>query len=176
MSATINSGNLYAGSKLTLTGMSPSLATTAYATNGSYTLSAFSNAAIASGTSGTGFLGSYQAFVQTLLTRGFKVRWAAEIAWSASTTDGAARLRSKILNNAISDVTAAIGSTLAANLKVWDLTQIQVSGSQVFGTAWNGNATNLYYLEGVHPTPTGMTVLASGGDVASAGFAYQLTH
>lgn len=176
MSVTGLTAPLYDGSKLTIPGTSPGLAVTGYSATGPFTLTSFQTPGV-TGVSGTGVLQNFLKYVQALLQRGFKVRWAAETIYGGGDNPARAQFNNRIMNYAINDVTTSLGSSLAANLKVFDLTQIPVGGLKIFGADYTGSsATDPNWLDTTHPSPTGMKNLASGGDDPTKGYTYALTH
>lgn len=166
MSVTGVTGQIKNGSQISATGALPGLSVSSGA--GPYTLNIFQTPAITSAAA-TSTLQAYKSVVEALLTRGYKVTWAQEISYAATDSAGTTELRARIAN-AVADVTADIGAGLAANLKVYNLSQITLSGSKVFGANYAGsNVLNNIYVDGVHETAVGKRLLVSGADTPANG-------
>lgn len=166
MSVTGVSGQIKNGSQVSATGALAGLSVSSGA--GPYTLNIFQTPAITSAAA-TSTLQAYKSVAEALLTRGYKVTWAQEISYAATDSAGTTELRARIAN-AVADVTADIGAGLAANLKVYNLSQITLSGSKVFGANYAGsNVLNNIYVDGVHETAVGKRLLVSGADTPANG-------
>lgn len=158
MAVTSTTGTIAIGSQVTAAGAVAGLTVT----NGSaspYTTNLFQTPALTS-VAATSSLMNYSSVVSELLSRGFKVTWAAEPWFGTSQGAGTARLRADIM-----------GTIPATGLRVFDMSQITIGGSAVFGTNYVGNVqTNEMYIDGVHQTDSGKRALLSGLDTPANGY------
>lgn len=166
MSVTGVTGQIKTGSQIALTGALAGLTVDGGA--GPYTLNMFQSPAITA-VAGTSNLQSYKSVIETLLQRGWKITLAREISYATPDLAGTTELRAKMAN-IVADVTTDIGAGYAANLKTYDLSQITVAGSKLFGANYAGSVvTNNIYVDGVHETAVGKRLLVSGADTPANG-------
>lgn len=166
-------GKLAIGSEISFTGAVPGLAI-ASGSASPYTVNVFQSPAV-TGVAATGLLRSYKSVIETLLSRGCWVIVAAEPWYGTTQSAGTAQLRSLLTTQLLADVTADLGASAAARLRVYDLSLISDAGVLKLGSGYvGGNAANDTYVDGTHQTAKGKNTEFSGADTPQNGVLYNL--